>query len=485
VIVALLALGCRADPDAPSPPTTVGTADTAPTFVWTSTADTGNAVSGQVDAMPHGVHVSIEATTATSIEVACVAGTEPEELHSMTSPAATLHDIRLMGMLAATTYDCTVRADGRAITTSQVTTPPLAIDTPWSIVESLPTRSFGAYTLFNLGESDNDNEPHQLVVVDPEGRVRWAKLLSGEFPDCDATIHDDGTLLYGGGQGIPPTLETLSGDVLFQAPERPFNERYHHHAERLPSGEFLTMTQAQDSAVVAGVSQTWDGFHIERIAPDGSIRWSWASQSATDAGILPVPAVGADDPWHANSVAVDADAITYVNLRQKSWVLAIAPDGEVLWRLGPGGDFALVDGSGSPLPDSEWFWGAHAPEHHGNRILFHDNGYRRPGSYTTRALELVIDPIGRTATPTWSWTEPGWYEPIWGDIDELPTGTYLLARGHCGGCNKNLRSEVVEMERATGEVVWRLRFDETRWGIYRAQRIDGCAMFHNARYCPG
>jgi hypothetical protein len=168
---------------------------------------------------------------------------------------------------------------------------------------------------------------------------------------------------------------------------------------------------------------------------------------------------------------------------------ALAPGGERLWTLGAGGDFDLVDPDGTPLADEHWFHGAHDPEIHPQadgtlRILFYDNGYTRgvQPAYS-QLLELIVDPNEGTATRTWQWTEPGWYEPVWGDADELPDGGVLIGRGHCGGCGEADTSQIVEVDRTTGEVDWRLRFDAPRWGIYRAQRIDGCDLFHHVGYC--
>ena len=87
----------------------------------------------------------------------------------------------------------------------------------------------------------------------------------------------------------------------------------------------------------------------------------------------------------------------------------------------------------------------------------------------------------------WSYEEPGWSEPIWGDVDRLPNGNVLISQGHCydcGGVDPKRRSAVIEVDPDDDTVVWRLDFSEERDGLYRADRVDGCAVFANQRFCP-
>ncbi len=437
---------------------------------------------------PHGIELAVEEPTRVA-ELRCDAPDVPAETHQWPDPFSDGRTLTLLGLLADTEYTCELLGPvGEPLAPSiTVRTPALAIEAPWSVVEHVPERFSGAYTLFNLGNGATTGEDHLLILVDPQGRVRWVHPIDGDFPDCDVQLLEDGTVLFGGGQGITPTIISLDEETVWQAPTHDESGRYHHHAEKLEDGTVLTMRHAAEEPPLGqgAPGQTWTGFRIERIAPDGRIPWSWASQRAVDEGWLPVPLVGVSDPWHANSVSVDPDGITYVNLRNASMMLAIDPTGQVLWRLGAGGDFQLLDSEGSPLGDEHWFHGAHAPEHHGDRILFHDNGWSRGVSPAySQVLELVLDVDARTATRTWTWSEPGWYEPAFGDADELDDGGVLIAMGHCGSCGESSVSQIVEVDRTSGEVDWRLRFDSSDYGIYRAERIDGCAIFHHTSYCP-
>jgi hypothetical protein len=447
---------------------------------------------------PHGIEWSIDQAPPSS-RLVCEAPGVDGERHEAVDPFDADLRFSLLGLLADTEYHCTLLQPAEATTADEadavaevgpLRTPPRAIPAPWSVTDHVPERRSGAYTLFNLGDANHDDEAHLLVMVDPEGRVRWVHVIDRTSFDCDARYLDDGTVLYGGGQGIVPTVVALDGEVLWTAPERAEAERYHHHTERLDDGTVLALRHTREVPPEGEgeVGQSWRGVRIEHIAPDGTTPWSWESQRAVDDGWLPVPGANASDPWHANSARV-LDDVTYLNLRQPSLLLAIAADGAVQWRLGPRGDFTLLDADGRPLSDEHWFHAAHDPEPHADadgtlRVLFHDNGYGRDTAPPySQVLELVVDPVARTATRTWTWTEPGWYEPVWGDADELPDGGVLVARGHCRTCG-NGTSEIIEVDRPSGDVDWRLRFTGDPQSLYRAQRIDGCAIFHHVGYCP-
>jgi len=147
----------------------------------------------------------------------------------------------------------------------------------------------------------------------------------------------------------------------------------------------------------------------------------------------------------------------------------------------------LFDALGQPVVEaSSWFYGQHDPEFDLPRVLLHDNGHQRPGELYSRVLELELDLVGREARVTQDWREEGWYEPILGDADRLASGNVLVSRGRCwnfcgsGGVGDRL-SNIAEFA-PPGEVVWKLEFGEDQ-GVYRAERIDGCALFNNIAYC--
>jgi hypothetical protein len=61
----------------------------------------------------------------------------------------------------------------------------------------------------------------------------------------------------------------------------------------------------------------------------------------------------------------------------------------------------------------------------------------------------------------------------------------LITRAHCVDCTRaeDGLSALIELDKATGEVVWRLEMSEMVDGLYRSERLGGCEVFHNTRWC--
>jgi hypothetical protein len=348
----------------------------------------------------------------------------------------------------------------------------------------------GAYVLFNQWHIDTGD---RVLVVDRAGRVRWVfEIPQDVLSDVDAGWYpEEQAFLIGGGSGWRPRYVALDGAIGWTAPELG-DGWYHHHVERLPDGQVLALA----TATTDWMGQPFEGAQLRVYDPaTDAVTWDWQGQTALDAGDLPPPPPVPDaEPWHANAVtfADDADGpAAFVSFKWiNRWVRIDRATGAISWQVGPGADFALVDPSGAPLPDGEWFWGQHDPEYDPatGRLLVYDNGDGRPDatpSYS-RVAEYALDVPARTATRTWSWTEPGWFEPLYGDADRLPSGHVLITMGHCA-CREQFldhHSAIVEVDPSTDEVVWRLELGATGDGTYRADAIDGCALFANQAYCP-
>jgi hypothetical protein len=147
-------------------------------------------------------------------------------------------------------------------------------------------------------------------------------------------------------------------------------------------------------------------------------------------------------------------------------------------------DFSLIDDDGNPAPVEQWFYTQHAPELDGSTLYVYDNGKDRPGEHYSRVVAFDVDLTARTLHQTWEWRGDGWYEPIWGDVDLLPNGHLLVTRGHCDDCGADpVPTSWVELDPGTGPV-WELDTPTLGHMGYRAERLDGCAVFANAEYCP-
>ncbi len=407
-------------------------------------------------------------------EVVCTREGDPSEVHHGTGA----EEVLLFGLLAGSTYACVLEAgDVRRDLTFETEALPEFLPA-WTL--ELAGGGEG-YTLFNSGFNDQRDRQSKLLLVDPEGQLRWYYQVPFEAPDLDASYLGGGQFLYGGGFDAPPTIVDLRGRTLFQADDPSDGTSWHHHTERIDSGQVVALGTAQNT----DGTDTWLGATVELLDPALIATTPlWTTQRGFDDGWLASGPGG--DPYHLNAVILEEEAL-YVNFRNLSLLTRLDPaTGERIWSLGDGGDFALVRADGTPDGAGNWMHGQHAPERDGDRFLFYDNGDGDAAIPRSRLVEVTIDEDARTAEVTWSYTESGWYEPIWGDVDRLPNGNVLFTLGH--SANQDLMdpdtTEIVEIDPETLAVRWRLTMVQVTTTGYRAERINSCAVFSNEKYCP-
>lgn len=421
--------------------------------------------------------------------VTCTSPDDAEELHLLESPEASTHELALFGLLAGTTYDCAVHAGASEATGSFTTAIP--DDLP-QLTATTTGEISGAYTLFATQDGCLGGDIW-ILFVDPEGRVRWEHALGDDYiADIDPYLMDANRVHYGGGWGLLndglPNRGifrdvTLAGEVLIERTEVDFGLGFNHHSEPLPDGTYVSLTGHLDT----DGARDWKGVGVEVWDPEDGVVWSWDSQEMYDAGLLFTPSVGNEDiPYHANAITLRADAhgdaawISNYGMQQ-IWRIDRA-SGDVTHIFGPGADFTLLDAQGSPISDAGYPSVQHGVDYADDRMLVYDNGQDVGRS---RVVEYSLDLDTNEARLLWEWTEPGWFDPIVGDADYLPNGDVLVAQGFasCVTPFSNDVTEVVELA-PPDDVVWRLTWPTSRWGLYRAERYDGCDVFANARYCP-
>lgn len=411
----------------------------------------------------------------------CTADDDPEEVFLGETSSTRAGAVVLRGLAAARAYTCAVRTrDGTALigtTSLRYDTPAAPADLPALVATGDGPLAGGPYTLFNA-QRYCDGEPGRLLIADPAGRIRWVySLPNGLDMAVEARPTPEGTIVWGGGAtpaGAPAEVD-IDGETLarisFPGSDGVF---FHHDGKRLDDGRTLTL---ETDTMVSG-DHTWTGFRLRRFDAEGAQDWDWSAQQAVDAQRLPI---GDDDAWHANWVDL-VDGVAYTSLCRSSEVLAVdVATGDVRWRLGDGGDFGLVDEAGAALDAGEWFQCQHGLEVSGDRLLVYDNGWTRERS---RVFELQVDPSSHTATRTWLWEGPGWYENILGDVDYLPDEHVLVTVGHsdCQSSTRGTTGVIWEVDRPSGAIVWSLGFADPAESGYRAERVDGC-WFPNAKWC--
>ncbi len=492
----------HADVTFPTPPTEpTDTADTADTA--TETAETAGPPTACDPASPPvaslslspgpvllAVDAAVELTGPAPVVVACLSVDDPEDavIAEVTEPAAA-HLVRLHGLSPETAYTCTAAP----VCDDLPAAPTAAAYTSPSLPPSVPV----ATTALD-GELGTTGPPFALmaawrycafdpqvfVAYDLDGTPRW--VWEGVPGDVDGTLevryHGAGVIAWGGGlsRNGHTRLIDLDGATLYETAFAGSDGLvYHHDGKLLSDGTVLTLTESEDTAGGA----TWTGFAVQDHDPaTGALRWSWTSQQAVDAGDLPP---GAEvDAYHANWVDV-VDGRLLVSLCKPSQVLAVDPaTGEVAWTFGPGGDLTLLDPAGAPLGDNAWPQCQHGLELVGDELLVYDNGQQRQAS---RAAAYRVDEAASTATLTWTWDDEPWYEFALGDIDPLPGERVLVTQGHleCGvGTVPGDTTSLLEIDRATDRVAWRLDMASVHDAVYRAERVDLCDAVPHVRWCP-
>ena len=414
-----------------------------------------------------------------------------EETHAMSSDtSAPFHTLKFNGLLADARYDCEAALSCGESTEKPYTfffkTDPLPDHVPDIQTQTMNTEATsGGYVVYNQQAACGENGQMYFYLADPEGRIRWyyeTPGISGSGSmDLEVTYIGDDLFLWGGGEhDATPRLLDIDHSVAYVSYYPGAGQAgYHHDVLMTSDGQLMGIVDEDNSQNAA----TWTGFGMVRHDMDKqAVTWSWDSQSAVDAGTLPPDIWNWGDPYHANSFAEVDDAAGYgfyvSLLYEQSIVRVDQKSGEIIYTLGRNKDFSLIDVDGNSLDNGGWFQGLHSVEANDDRVMLLDNGNGTSGS---RVVEYQVDPVNMTATLVWEWGEEGWYDPTWGDADELPNGNVLVTISN-SGCNSHNHA-ILEVARETGEIVWRLDTQDGALSSYRASYIEGCDIFANSRYC--
>lgn len=453
--------------------------------------------------------------------------------------------IPLLGLEPETAYTVEATLGGSTGSTS-FSTGSLPSDLPPVEVESEPAAMTPGLTLFNvtpLGGNGGPSNDGTLLAVDGSGDIVWYYRQTHSIQDARRTA--DGEYLFIHYETGAKMLDVTDGEfiewsgtnALDDVPEdddgRPYagddairveTAQMHHEIVMLPNGNLMTLSRDMreidgfpepicddEEEEFGGAYQVVTDTVVE-FEPDGSVVNEWSlfdmvSPLDNLEVIRPAefcgsyleeeyPDMDARDWTHANAAVLDtARNAVLISVRHLDQVFAVryqddetGPAGELMWRLGEGGDFTLTEG--------EWFIHPHAPQVlDDGSIVIYDNGNRRPGTSLddpdnlpySRAVQYEIDMEERTATQVWEHRadSPGEavYAPFVGDADVLEGETVLITHGglldpvahspQTEGVTPWAR--VIEVDYETGEEVFDLRVKdpegEAGWIIYRAERI--------------
>jgi hypothetical protein len=254
----------------------------------------------------------------------------------------------------------------------------------------------------------------------------------------------------------------------------------HHDVLQLDNGHWiLLVNETRDFQDLPGYPGTTSvaGDALVDLDINNQPVWVWRAFDHLDVNRHPY----AFPDWtHCNAIIYAPDGSLLLSSRHQSWIMKIdyangAGGGDVLWRLGPGGDFTLS--SGDP---AQWFYNQHFPvllQEQGSSMQFamYDNGDTRPDSSGqtcvqevtcySRGVLMNIDESALTAQIPWQYSL-GWFSYWGGSIAQLPNGNIeidstIVNTGH---------ARVVEVTPASApQVVWQMNSPDTYF--YRAYRV--------------
>lgn len=283
---------------------------------------------------------------------------------------------------------------------------------PW-LVQGIKHLASGNFLLV-IG--DTDRQPLDTPVDRTTSRIREIDLAGDMVREV--TVADLNAKLAATGQNL--TLEL-----------------FHHDVEVLPNGHWLVLANTLRN--INGVAILGDV--VVEIDQNSNPVFIW---NEFDHFNPTVRSMQYPDWTHSNAVVYSpTDGNFLVSIRHLHWVVKVnfrngAGDGSVLWRLGPGGDFTLRNGT-DPI---DWQYAQHTPKFAGSttagvfNLILMDNGNERVVSadgklcgtdgavacYTTVPL-FRIDEQGRTVTIISRVTlPPGLYSYFAGSAAVLTNG---------------------------------------------------------------
>jgi hypothetical protein len=388
-------------------------------------------------------------------------------------------NVYVAGMRAETTYEMRhVRISG----------PTTEASPPTQFTTGKPTRSFPSFNvvdpidartsladdvIFNSTLSVFRPQLTFPVATDRFGRVIWYydKLLWTEnksFAYATQIINGgtalilasccerNGNLLYEidlAGNTVRQTNLTRVNEQL-AARGQDIIRGFHHDAVRFPNGHTLVLGMIQRT-VPQGELPAFPTMGDMVIALDQNLQvaWTWNAFEKLDvdrAAVLrenclvaygsacPASTVLARDWLHSNKISYSpSDGNLIISMRHQDWIVKVdyrngTGTGDVLWRLGRGGDFKV-----EPADPSNWFSHQHDAVYVGpNQIAVFDNGNTRcaptgpilPGCHS-RGQVLELNENLRTATLQLN-ADLGGYSERQGSAQKLTNGNFFFLSGY-------------------------------------------------------
>lgn len=383
----------------------------------------------------------------------------------------------IRGLLAEETYNCLASAEDYADSPAVSLTPPaLPADLSLPVIRKEGDAGFHLLQLSILNPVDQGDllSGRYLVVFDDQGRPRWQ--FPGGGGDVDVSWVGKEEILFGG-TGMDtvyrPMIVDLDGNLLWEEPEtvdwkgRTLGGWNHDVGLSYDGTRVLALVHD------LGIGADPLDFGVVELDRETGEVLNYLDVFVNGVAALPEP--DGADPYHPNSIWDDESRI-YVNLRGASRLLCFdRSSGELLWWMGMGGQFQLLDTDGTPLPDDQWFFNAHDAKVIDGRLTIFDNGLERgqlDGPSYSRVLSMRIDETARTATIESAWQDPRvgakWLAPIWGGVDPIPGGLSVAISNLWWLNDEGPHSALLHVN-DDQKLTWGLEFEDPHVGLYRSE----------------
>ncbi|MEO6806559.1 MAG: aryl-sulfate sulfotransferase [Edaphobacter sp.] len=328
---------------------------------------------------------------------------------------------------------------------------------------------------------------HLLLVIGPSSALPIQGSVS------PAAITEIREVTLGGDTVKTVTLNDLNSELAAASCTEcnVFLANFHHDVEVLPNGHILivantamALSSTTTPALTNLPAQNVLGDVIVDLDQNMHPVWVWNEFNHLDPNRHPFQF---PDWTHTNAVIYSRDdGNLIISIRHQNWVVKVnyadgAGTGDILWRLGEGGDLTLVGGT----DPTDWQYAQHAPSFFSQNtsgifsLGMMDNGDDRifPASVTCGASGAPpclystvpvwqIDETAKTATFTFHDILPAsQYNSFGGNAEQLANGNVEFDL--CGVGSGSIVYEVTQT--STPQTVWSMTVTGTN--LYRAFRI--------------
>jgi arylsulfate sulfotransferase len=264
---------------------------------------------------------------------------------------------------------------------------------------------------------------------------------------------------------------------------------FHHDVLPLPNGHIVIIADLRVPYTnLIGSPGTTSVLGDLLIDVDENVKptWVWSTFDHLDVNRHPM---NFPDWTHGNAILYSADDHDLLfSMRHQNWIVKIDyqdgnGSGNVMWRLGPGGDFKLLGGT----DPTDWFYAQHGPSFFSKNTIgvfelgLMDNGDDRqfppgvqcdqpgqPPCHYSRVPVLQVDENAMTATLLSSYRpNPDLYSYFGGNVDQLANGDI-----EADFCAVKSGATIQELSESTGttQIVWQAITPKA--AQFRVQRLS-------------